>query len=109
MPRIIFQKDDMLLSGSDEILNDFEVSKKPKADLVLGLPWLWLYEAKIDVRKEGIRIYGDFVPFCKYLSKPKISSDSETDSSESSSSEGSSDSEHAKLNVQVSKKLHKES
>ena len=58
--------------------------KKPKADLVLGLPWLWLREVKIDARKEGIRIYGDFVPFCKYPSKPKISSDSdsETETSE---------------------------
>src|SRR5436305_15320340 len=90
-----------MVGGSDETLNDLEVVKDPKADLILGLPWLWLREAKIDVRKEGIRIYGDFVPFCKYPSKPNTSfdSDSETDSSETSSSEESSDSEPAKLIV----------
>ena len=44
-----------LVSGSDEILNDFEVIKDPKADLVLGLPWLWLREAEIDIQKEGIK------------------------------------------------------
>ncbi|CAB4395531.1 unnamed protein product [Rhizophagus irregularis] len=37
----------------------------PKADLVLGLPWLWLREAKIDMEKQGLTIYGDFVPFCE--------------------------------------------
>jgi hypothetical protein len=40
------------------------VIEKPKADLVLGLPWLWLREAKIDMEKQGLTIYGDFVPFC---------------------------------------------
>ncbi|CAB5356454.1 unnamed protein product [Rhizophagus irregularis] len=29
---------DRLVGSSDKILNDFEVIKKPKADLVLGLP-----------------------------------------------------------------------
>ena len=48
------------------------VIEKPKADLVLGLPWLWLREVKIDMEKQGLTIYGDFVPFCE-----------ETDSSES--------------------------
>src|SRR3954451_3364951 len=32
---------DSLIGGSDEIFNNFEVVKKPKADLVLGMPWLW--------------------------------------------------------------------
>ncbi|CAG8634075.1 6985_t:CDS:2 [Gigaspora rosea] len=29
---------DKLVSGSDEVLNDFVVCKEPKADLVLGMP-----------------------------------------------------------------------
>ena len=39
------------------------VVEEPKADLVFGLKWLWLREAKIDIRKDGIRIYDKFVPF----------------------------------------------
>ncbi|CAG8686156.1 7175_t:CDS:2, partial [Funneliformis mosseae] len=68
---------DRLLAGSDETFNDFEVIKKPcKAphgcvDLVLGLPWLRLREAKIDIWKEGIKIYGNFIPFCKATSFEK--------------------------------------
>ena len=64
---------DRLLAGSNETFNDFEIIKKPCeapyscADLVLGLSWLRLREAKIDIRKEGIKIYGNFVPFCKGL------------------------------------------
>ena len=30
---------DELMSGNDKVLNDFEVIKKPKADLILGLPY----------------------------------------------------------------------
>ncbi|PKC15803.1 hypothetical protein RhiirA5_407799 [Rhizophagus irregularis] len=52
-----------------------------------GLPWLWLREAKIDIQKDGIEIYGDFVPFCKYPSKPKTLSDFETETSEKSNSD----------------------
>lgn len=36
-----------LVSGSDD--TDFEVVEEPKADLVLGLQWLWLRETKIDI------------------------------------------------------------
>lgn len=58
---------DRLVSGSDNAFNDFEVVTKPgKADLILGIPWLWIHEAKIDMWKKGITIYDDFVPFCKY-------------------------------------------
>ncbi|GBB97741.1 hypothetical protein RclHR1_30570001 [Rhizophagus clarus] len=74
---------DSLVSGSNNIFNDFEVIKKPCADLVLGLPWLYLRKAKIDIQKERIKIYGDFVPFCK----GPDNSDSEADSSESSLAE----------------------
>jgi hypothetical protein len=84
-----FNGKDRLVGSSDEVFNDFEVVKDPckrafgKADLVLGLPWLWLREAKIDIRKEGMKIYGDFVPFCKYSSTDESFYDS--DSSESDS------------------------
>jgi hypothetical protein len=44
-----YKEKDRLLRNCDEVL-----------------PWLWLREAKIDVGNEGIRIYGDFVPYCKY-------------------------------------------
>ena len=69
MSRIIFpiKGNDELVDQVDEALNSFEAIKDPKADLVLGLPWLWLREAKINIQKEGIKIYGNFVPFCKYL------------------------------------------
>jgi hypothetical protein len=88
---------DRLVGNVDEVFCDFEVIKKSKADLVLGIPWLCLCEAEIDVERGGIRIYGDFIPFCKYSIEAKISSntdsESETDdpfrvnSSESSSSD----------------------
>ncbi|GES99150.1 hypothetical protein GLOIN_2v1772900 [Rhizophagus clarus] len=99
---------DRQVSGSNKTLNDFKVIKKPKADLILGLPRLWLREAKIYVQKDGIRIYGDFVSFCKYPPKPKTSSSSNSESekddlelkkkpgkelTDSSSSETSSDEE----------------
>ncbi|GBC05734.1 hypothetical protein RclHR1_00640022 [Rhizophagus clarus] len=71
---------DRQVSGSNKTLNDFKVIKKPKADLILGLPRLWLREAKIYVQKDGIRIYGDFVSFCKYPPKPKTSSSSNSES-----------------------------
>jgi len=54
---------DRLVGSSDEVLNDFEVIEKPKADLILGMQWLWLREVKIDIRRGGIRIYGNFIPF----------------------------------------------
>ncbi|GBB93457.1 hypothetical protein RclHR1_21790003 [Rhizophagus clarus] len=57
--------------------------QKPCTDLVLGLPWLYLRKAKIDIQKEGIKIYGDFVPFCK----GPDNSDSEADSSKLSLAE----------------------
>ncbi|GBB95615.1 hypothetical protein RclHR1_25780001 [Rhizophagus clarus] len=78
-----YKRKDRLVSGSDNIFNDFEVIKKPCADLVLGLLWLYLRNAKIDIQKEGIKIYGDFVPFCK----GPDNSDFEADSSESSLAE----------------------
>src|SRR6266498_3801319 len=68
-----YKEKDRLVSGSDKIFNDFEIIKKLKADLVLELQWLWLCEAKIDIHKVGIRIYGDLVPFCKYPPKLKTS------------------------------------
>ena len=77
---------DELVGQIDEALNSFEVIKDPKADLVLGLPWLWLREAEINIQKEGIKIYGDFVPFYKYPPKPKTSSVSESESDTSASS-----------------------
>ena len=77
---------DELVGQVDEALNRFEVIKDPKADLVLGLPWLWLREAEINIQKEGIKIYGDFIPFCKYSPKPKTSSESDTSESSSSNS-----------------------
>ena len=83
---------DSLVSGSNEVFNDFEVVTKPgKADLVLGLSWLYLRKAKIDIQKEGIKIYDDFVPFCKGPGEDEsfYNSDSEADSSETSSSEES--------------------
>src|SRR3990170_1348130 len=84
---------DRLLAGSDETFNDFEVIKKlceaphGHVDLVLGLPWLRLREAKIDIWKEGIKIkiYDNFVPFCKGPDNDEFfyNSDSEAESSES--------------------------
>ena len=40
---------DELVGQVDEALNSFEVIKDPKADLVLGLPWLQLREAEINI------------------------------------------------------------
>jgi len=82
-----YKEEDRLVSGSDEALSDFEVVTKPgKVDLILGIPWLWIHEAKIDMWKEGITIYNNFVPFCKH---PKNNEyyDSETDDSSSSESD----------------------
>jgi hypothetical protein len=71
---LLYNGKDRLVSGSNEYFNDFEVIKKPtckgtkskeQADLILGIPWLWLREAKIDMEKKGITIYGNFIPFCK--------------------------------------------
>ncbi|GET00265.1 hypothetical protein GLOIN_2v1790945 [Rhizophagus clarus] len=64
--------------NSDDVFNNFVVIKKPKADLVLGLPWLWLREAKIDMEKQGLTIYGDFVPFYEEIdsSESKETNDS---------------------------------
>ena len=61
----IYKGIDRLVTGSDEILNDFEVIQDPKADLVLGLQWLFLREAKVDIYNNGMEIYGKFVPFCE--------------------------------------------
>ncbi|RGB29806.1 hypothetical protein C1646_766160 [Rhizophagus diaphanus] len=44
-------KDRLVSINGDNIFNDFVVIEKPKVDLVLGLPWLWLREAKIDIEK----------------------------------------------------------
>jgi len=46
-----------LVSKSDTGLNDFEVVKDRylKANLILGIPWLWLREAKTDMKKKGKR------------------------------------------------------
>src|SRR5271154_4023584 len=60
-----YKENDELVGQVDETLNSFEVIKGLKADLVLGLPWLWLRKAEINIQKEEIKIYGDFVPFCK--------------------------------------------
>ncbi|CAG8685934.1 uncharacterized protein OCT59_028498 [Rhizophagus irregularis] len=56
-------EDSLVTTDCDDPLNDFVVVEEPKADLVFELKWLWLREAKIDIRKDGIRIYGKFVPF----------------------------------------------
>ncbi|CAB4393371.1 unnamed protein product [Rhizophagus irregularis] len=56
-------EDSLVTTDCDDPLNDFVVVEEPKADLVFRLKWLWLREAKIDIRKEGIEIYGIFVPF----------------------------------------------
>src|SRR3990170_8145706 len=84
---------DRLLAGSDETFNDFEVIKKPceaphgRVDLVLGLPWLWLRKAKIDIQKEGIKIYGNFIPFCKGSDNDESFYNSEAESPKSDSVE----------------------
>ncbi|CAG8641909.1 6731_t:CDS:1, partial [Gigaspora rosea] len=62
-----FKGKDKLVSGSDEVFNDFVVCKETKADLVLGMQWLWLHETKIDSYNERISIYGGVVPFYKNL------------------------------------------
>ncbi|CAB4471241.1 unnamed protein product [Rhizophagus irregularis] len=58
-----YKGEDRLVYGSDD--TDFEVVEEPKADLVLGLQWLWLRETKIDILKGGIWIYDNFVLFVK--------------------------------------------
>jgi len=79
---------DRLLSKSDSIFNDFKVNKDHylKADLILGIQWLGLREAKIDMSKIGLTIYGNFfIPFCKGSVNDEFfyNSDSEAESSES--------------------------
>ena len=80
---------DRLLTGSDETFNDFEVNKDHylKADLILGLSWLWLRKAKIDIQKEGIKIYDNFIPFCKGSDNDESFYNSEAESPKSDSVE----------------------
>ncbi|CAI2201704.1 1848_t:CDS:1, partial [Funneliformis geosporum] len=53
-----YEEEDRLVStNDDDVFNDFVVIEKLKADLVLGLPWLWLRESKIDMKKQGLTIY----------------------------------------------------
>ncbi|RIA80760.1 hypothetical protein C1645_838118 [Glomus cerebriforme] len=100
-----YEGKDRLVSGSDNAFNDFEVVTKPgKADLILGIPWLWIYEAKIDMWKKGITIYNDFVPFCKYPKNNEYYY-SETDDSESDSSD--SDYVPCKAPIDLEKKIRK--
>lgn len=47
--------------------------KEQEADLVLGLPWLWLRESKIDIRGGGMAIYDKFVPFCATIAGAPMS------------------------------------
>ncbi|GES93572.1 hypothetical protein GLOIN_2v1124533 [Rhizophagus clarus] len=58
-------EDSLVASDCDDPLNDFVVVEEPKADLVLVLQWMWLRETKIDIKEEGIEIYGILVPFIK--------------------------------------------
>src|SRR3989337_752436 len=79
---------DRLLSKSDSIFNDFKVNKDHylKADLILGIQWLGLREAKIDMSKIGLTIYDNFfIPFCKGSVNDEFfyNSDSDAESSES--------------------------
>lgn len=55
---------DRLVSGSDEVLNDFEIVEEPKADLVLGSQWIWLHGTIIDVYNKKFSIHGEFIPLC---------------------------------------------
>lgn len=49
---------DRLVSNSDYVFNNFEVVAKPcKVDLILGIPWLWIREAKIDMWKRDNNIW----------------------------------------------------
>src|SRR3954452_18039472 len=76
---------DRLLANTDESYSNFEVINKPyKSDLILGMQWLRLRKAKIDVKNEGIRIYGNFIPFYKSQDNGEsfYNSDSESSSSE---------------------------
>ncbi|CAG8785035.1 24259_t:CDS:2, partial [Dentiscutata erythropus] len=70
---------DKLVSGSDEVLNNFVVYKEPKADFVLGIPWLWLHETKIDPYNEKISIYSKVISFYKNPSYDLESDISSTD------------------------------
>ncbi|CAG8792199.1 17368_t:CDS:1, partial [Racocetra fulgida] len=63
-----FKGKDKLVSGSDEVFNDFVVYKEPKANFVLGMQWLWLHETKIDPYNKKISIYSRVIPFYKNLS-----------------------------------------
>ncbi|CAI2189678.1 3196_t:CDS:2, partial [Funneliformis geosporum] len=56
-------KDRLVTTNGDDVFNDFE---------------LWFREAKIDMKKQGLTIYSNFVPFCE-----------ETDSFESKETNGS--------------------
>jgi hypothetical protein len=76
-------KDKLIKSSIDKVFNDFVVYKEPKADLVLGMQWLWLHETKIDPYNERISIYGKVVPFYKNLSN-----NSESDISSPNISQG---------------------
>ncbi|CAI2176812.1 14179_t:CDS:2 [Funneliformis geosporum] len=77
-----------LIPDSDETFNNFEVVVKlcksifSKADLILEMQWLWLCKTKIDMKKEGIRIYGNFIPFCKDKDNGESFYNSNSESSE---------------------------
>ncbi|CAB4444447.1 unnamed protein product [Rhizophagus irregularis] len=47
-------EDGLVTTDCDDPLNDFVVVEEPKANLVFRLQWLWLREAKIDIRKGGM-------------------------------------------------------
>ncbi|CAG8817532.1 1286_t:CDS:1, partial [Gigaspora rosea] len=61
-------KDKLIKSSIDKVLNDFVVCKEPKANLVLGIQWLWLRKAKIDPYGERILFYDRVIPFYMNLS-----------------------------------------
>ncbi|CAG8787617.1 2728_t:CDS:1, partial [Racocetra fulgida] len=63
-----FKGKNKLVSGSDEVFNDFVDYKESKVDFVLGIQWLCLHETKIDPYNEKILIYGRVIPFYKNLS-----------------------------------------
>ena len=45
------ERDRLIFINGNNIFKNFVIIEKPKADLVLGLPWLWLCKAKINIRK----------------------------------------------------------
>ncbi|CAG8804586.1 3915_t:CDS:2, partial [Racocetra fulgida] len=61
-------KDKLIKSSIDKVLNDFVVCKEPKDDLVLGIQWLWLRKAKIDLYGERILFYDRVISFYMNLS-----------------------------------------